>query len=114
MNQQEQTNTKMKRTLITIFTITLALLTTNKAEAQQDPNFTLYFFNMNIINPAFAGIKDSPELNLIYRNQFIGFEDAPRTASLAYSRPLGKGLGCLLYTSPSPRDQRGSRMPSSA
>ena len=24
------------------------------------------------------------------------------------------GLACLLYTSPSPRDQRGSRMPSSA
>ena len=23
-------------------------------------------------------------------------------------------LGCLLYTSPSPRDQRGTRMPSSA
>ena len=26
----------------------------------------------------------------------------------------GKGTRCLLYTSPSPRDQRGSRMPSSA
>ena len=26
----------------------------------------------------------------------------------------GWGGGCLLYTSPSPRDQRGSRMPSSA
>ena len=25
-----------------------------------------------------------------------------------------KASGCLLYTSPSPRDQRGSRMPSSA
>ena len=25
-----------------------------------------------------------------------------------------KNKGCLLYTSPSPRDQRGSRMPSSA
>ena len=25
-----------------------------------------------------------------------------------------KGTTCLLYTSPSPRDQRGSRMPSSA
>ena len=24
------------------------------------------------------------------------------------------GMACLLYTSPSPRDQRGSRMPSSA
>ena len=26
----------------------------------------------------------------------------------------GRFLDCLLYTSPSPRDQRGSRMPSSA
>ena len=30
------------------------------------------------------------------------------------SRPLRLSTGCLLYTSPSPRDQRGSRMPSSA
>ena len=28
--------------------------------------------------------------------------------------PLGQERNCLLYTSPSPRDQRGSRMPSSA
>ena len=27
---------------------------------------------------------------------------------------INKSKGCLLYTSPSPRDQRGSRMPSSA
>ena len=27
---------------------------------------------------------------------------------------IGKNKSCLLYTSPSPRDQRGSRMPSSA
>ena len=31
-----------------------------------------------------------------------------------YQRPIGKDIDCLLYTSPSPRDQRGSRMPSSA
>ena len=30
------------------------------------------------------------------------------------SAVLGLGNICLLYTSPSPRDQRGSRMPSSA
>ena len=29
-------------------------------------------------------------------------------------RDLGMGLFCLLYTSPSPRDKRQSRMPSSA
>ena len=28
--------------------------------------------------------------------------------------PAPRFIGCLLYTSPSPRDQRGSRMPSSA
>ena len=35
---------------------------------------------------------------------------------LAPSLPtiVGELHGCLLYTSPSPRDQRGSRMPSSA
>ena len=27
---------------------------------------------------------------------------------------IAKGIGCLLYTSPSPRDKRQSRMPSSA
>ena len=36
-------------------------------------------------------------------------------AGLARARPSEEwGGGCLLYTSPSPRDQRGSRMPSSA
>ena len=44
-----------------------------------------------------------------------------RTNQIEYLRPVA-GVGrvrvrvwvCLLYTSPSPRDQRGSRMPSSA
>ena len=33
---------------------------------------------------------------------------------LSLGPSLGQCCGCLLYTSPSPRDQRGSRMPSSA
>ena len=32
----------------------------------------------------------------------------------ALTQPSPQALSCLLYTSPSPRDQRGSRMPSSA
>ena len=31
-----------------------------------------------------------------------------------YGAAIERGYTCLLYTSPSPRDQRGSRMPSSA
>ena len=35
-------------------------------------------------------------------------------AQAAAGHSLGEFSACLLYTSPSPRDQRGSRMPSSA
>ena len=35
-------------------------------------------------------------------------------SGLNYKDALILKNGCLLYTSPSPRDQRGSRMPSSA
>ena len=40
----------------------------------------------------------------------------PRFVSTEQLEAIGKTAfwGCLLYTSPSPRDQRGSRMPSSA
>jgi len=84
---------KMRKSIITIIAFTLTFLVSNKAEAQQDPNFTLYNFNMNIINPAYAGTKDSPELNLVYRSQFLGIDDAPRTVSMAYSKNVGRNLG---------------------
>ena len=48
---------------------------------------------------------DQGEINLT-----IGMGNDPRIANFQTSPP---GI-CLLYTSPSPRDQRGSRMPSSA
>ena len=37
-----------------------------------------------------------------------------RTVAMDSTDGLTRGIPCLLYTSPSPRDQRGSRMPSSA
>ena len=41
-------------------------------------------------------------------------EDANLIAEDIWAIWLDSGSDCLLYTSPSPRDQRGSRMPSSA
>ena len=40
--------------------------------------------------------------------------NVPDIADVYYMQEVLEVLGCLLYTSPSPRDQRGSRMPSSA
>ena len=43
------------------------------------------------------------------------FEGLVRTlGEVGLGRLAARRQGCLLYTSPSPRDQRGSRMPSSA
>ena len=48
----------------------------------------------------------------------IGGDECPKTrwkeCPKCQQRIKTEGLRCLLYTSPSPRDQRGSRMPSSA
>ena len=47
-------------------------------------------------------------------NQRCTFCIIPRMRGRLVSRPIGEVLVCLLYTSPSPRDDTGSRMPSSA
>ena len=61
-----------------------------------------------------TGLEHLPKSLLYYRQQLqwlggIGII----VIAIAILPMLGIG-GCLLYTSPSPRDQRGSRMPSSA
>ena len=72
--------------LVTFFTINVIL-------AQQDPNFTLYNFNMNIINPAYAGANDLKEINLSHRSQWLGIENAPTTQTFSFSKPLKNNLG---------------------
>ncbi len=71
----------------------IAVCFIQKSVAQQDPNFTLYNFNMNIINPAFAGSTDAQQISLGYRSQWVGVSDAPNTQALNYVSPLKNGLG---------------------
>ena len=85
-------NTDKMKNLKYIF-ILIAICSTQMSSAQQDPNFTLYNFNMNIINPAFAGSNDTKQISLGYRSQWIGVSDAPNTQAFNYSTPLNNGLG---------------------
>ena len=84
-------NNKMKS--ISKFSFLVALFTVNVLIAQQDPNFTLYNFNMNIINPAYAGANNEKELNLSHRSQWLGVDNSPNTQTLSYSTPLKNNLG---------------------
>ena len=61
---------------------------------------------------AFAGPYVNVDINLSYPDG--DYNDGTTDLHVGYEGSTDKVSYCLLYTSPSPRDQRGSRMPSSA
>ncbi len=63
---------------------------------QQDPQFSQNMYNKLFVNPAVAGSNGGLCGTLLYRNQWTGFEGAPKTGLLSVDaavRPLHGGLG---------------------
>lgn len=84
-------NLKMK-SLYKIATI-LVLFSTAVARAQQDPNYTLYRFAMNLINPGYAGTSEKIDLGINVRSQWANVKGAPQTQSFIFAAPMGKNVG---------------------
>lgn len=80
----------MKKQFLAIVILALFNL---KAKAQQDPHYTQYMYNMNVINPAYAGSKDNLALGLLYRQQWVNVDGAPKTATFSIHSPTGKNVG---------------------
>ncbi|MEO8234038.1 MAG: type IX secretion system membrane protein PorP/SprF [Flavobacterium sp.] len=78
------------------FTSILALLAFFDAHAQQDPHYTQYMYNMNVINPAYAGSKENLSIGLLFRKQWVEIEDAPTTFTATGHSPVGKNVGAGL------------------
>ena len=76
---------------------------------------TQWVLDTDIVSTSFSIVTASPTGNgsLSYNNTNGTFTFTPANLSL-YRLSTATLNDCLLYTSPSPRDQRGSRMPSSA
>jgi len=67
--------------------------------AQQDPHYNLYQFNQMIINPAYAGARDGLSTVLTTRQQWVGFDGAPKTTCASVHTPIMKkniGVGLTL------------------
>ncbi len=65
----------------------------HKISAQQIGQYTQYMYAHSLINPAYAGLDEVMNVNLIYRTQWVGVAGAPVTQVMALTTPLGYRLG---------------------
>lgn len=80
----------MKKILYTYIILISSMLLTKTIIGQQLPINTNYVLNNYAYNPAVAGSKPHAVASLNYRNQWVGFEDAPKTYMLSLHSPIGK------------------------
>ena len=73
--------------------VLLVLFTFIKVEAQQDPNYSFYGYNMNLINPSFAGSGERTNVGLNMRSQWAGVKGAPQTQSVFFGTSVGGKVG---------------------
>ena len=83
-------------------TLVLLFILVKQGFAQQDPQFSQYMFNTLVINPAYAGYRETKNISLLHRDQWTGFEGAPKTQSLIADGAFGSdnkvGLGLSLVS----------------
>ncbi|PKG50694.1 MULTISPECIES: PorP/SprF family type IX secretion system membrane protein [Olleya] len=77
----------MKKLVYIVFLVFIGV------QAQQDPQYTQYMYNMNVVNPAYAGSTEGVAIGALYRSQWVGLEGAPTTGTLAIHSPVGKNVG---------------------
>jgi len=67
----------------------LIIISVNVCFSQQDPQYTQYMYNTQVVNPGYIGSKNALGLGLLYRTQWAGFEGAPNTGTFTFNVPLG-------------------------
>lgn len=88
----------MKKSYITII-VSILFGSVFTSTAQQDPQYTQYMYNTQVVNPAYAGSREALSLGGLYRSQWVGLDGAPKTITLSGHSPIGfsnVGLGLSL------------------
>jgi len=60
----------------------------SELSAQQEPQFTQYYFNPLSVNSGYAGTREALSMNLLIREQWLGIDGRPRTQSISINAPL--------------------------
>lgn len=66
----------------TLYTLLFLCVLSVPSMAQQDPLYAQYLSNPMIFNPAYAGLNNTFNASLTYRNQWAGYEGNPNTVNL--------------------------------
>ncbi len=65
--------------------------------AQQNPQYTQYMYNTQIINPAYSGSREALSFGLLGRTQWVSLEGSPESGTFTVNSPIGlydnMGLG---------------------
>ena len=59
-----------------------------RLNAQQDHQYTQFMYNKLLLNPAYAGARGVPSVTAIYRNQWAGFDGAPKSFLASFNSPF--------------------------
>ncbi len=87
----------MKKLLL----IAIISFTILRVNAQHDNLYSQYMFNGLLVNPAYAGSNDMLNATAVYRNQWVGFDGAPKTGTFSLHTPLKNkklNVGLLFIT----------------
>lgn len=100
------------RTILLCSFVLFSHLSSSELFAQQNPQLSQYLQNPFVVNPAMTGVEDYVDLTAAYRNQWTGFDGAPKTATLSFNGSLHllkarlqrrdgeshQGIGAFIYT----------------
>ena len=83
--------------IFVLLALSMLLLKPVSVQAQQYPMLSQYMFNKLLINPAYAGSREVVSTSVLYRNQWAGFDGAPKTESagihgLLKNKKVGLGM----------------------
>ena len=76
-----------------VYFIAILAIAITELRAQQDPHYTQYMYNMSVMNPAYAGSKESMSGGFLYRKQWVEIEGAPTTGTFFIHSPVGRNVG---------------------
>lgn len=84
------------RLILKLFILLLFCFSAN-IQAQQDSQYTQYMYNTVVVNPAYAGSRGAMSVFGMHRNQWVGFDGAPKTNTFSIHTPfansnIGAGL----------------------